>query len=193
MFSLISGFWHYLFSKTEINILILGLDDAGKTTVLEQLKGLFGRKPGIPPEKIPPTIGLNIGRLEINNCKVTIWDLGGQVRMRSIWEKYYKETHGMMFVVDSTDVSRFEEAKLAFEIILHHPNLAGVPIMLVANKQDLPNAVHREDISVNFEEHLAKDRPIRLQATSALTRQGLEEGMLWICEEAKNMARKLNL
>mmetsp|Transcript_25557 Transcript_25557/g.33424 ORF Transcript_25557/g.33424 Transcript_25557/m.33424 type:complete len:194 (-) Transcript_25557:57-638(-) len=192
MFSLIAGFWNYLFSKTEVNILILGLDYAGKTTILEQLKGIFGRKPGISPEKIPPTIGLNIGRLEINNCKITIWDLGGQVRMRSIWEKYYKDTHGMIFVIDSADVARFEEAKLAFDTLLHHPNLDEIPIMLMANKQDLPNAIHREDISVNFEEASVKSRSIRVQGASAITAQGLSEGMLWISEEAKIIARKFD-
>mmetsp|Transcript_12523 Transcript_12523/g.20687 ORF Transcript_12523/g.20687 Transcript_12523/m.20687 type:complete len:150 (+) Transcript_12523:177-626(+) len=138
MFSLIAGFWNYFFSKTEVNILILGLDYAGKTTILEQVKGMYGRKPGISPDKIPPTIGLNIGKFEISNCKVTIWDLGGQVRMRSIWDKYYKDTHGMIFVIDSVDISRFEEAKLAFDSLLNHPNLSEVPMMLVANKQDLP-------------------------------------------------------
>mmetsp|Transcript_40612 Transcript_40612/g.70967 ORF Transcript_40612/g.70967 Transcript_40612/m.70967 type:complete len:194 (-) Transcript_40612:254-835(-) len=190
MFSLIAGFWNYFFSKTEVNILILGLDYAGKTTILEQVKGMYGRKPGISPDKIPPTIGLNIGKFEISNCKVTIWDLGGQVRMRSIWDKYYKDTHGMIFVIDSVDISRFEEAKLAFDSLLNHPNLSEVPMMLVANKQDLPNAIHTEDVGVNFEVHVIKQRPIRVQSMSGLTKQGISEGMSWIVEESERNARK---
>jgi ADP-ribosylation factor family len=58
-FSLLAGFWQYIFSKSHVNILILGLDDAGKTTILEQMKGIYKKVPGIPPAKIPPTVGLN--------------------------------------------------------------------------------------------------------------------------------------
>ena len=59
MFSLFKGWWSYMFSKTELHVLIIGLDYAGKTTLLEQLKTMFGKKPGIPLDKIPPTVGLN--------------------------------------------------------------------------------------------------------------------------------------
>mmetsp|Transcript_40613 Transcript_40613/g.70968 ORF Transcript_40613/g.70968 Transcript_40613/m.70968 type:complete len:135 (-) Transcript_40613:254-658(-) len=116
--------------------------------------------------------------------------LDSTVRMRSIWDKYYKDTHGMIFVIDSVDISRFEEAKLAFDSLLNHPNLSEVPMMLVANKQDLPNAIHTEDVGVNFEVHVIKQRPIRVQSMSGLTKQGISEGMSWIVEESERNARK---
>ena len=79
MFGLIRGFVHQCTARTEVHVLIIGLDNAGKTTLLEQMKGLFrSQRPGIPPDKIPPTIGLNIGKLDIGDCHVVIWDLGGQ-------------------------------------------------------------------------------------------------------------------
>ena len=86
-------------------------------TLLEQMKGIFKKQPGIPPERIPPTIGLNIGKMDVDRSRVIFWDLGGQVRMRSIWENYYAEAHGMIFVIDSADVGRFEEARLAFGML----------------------------------------------------------------------------
>lgn len=52
--------------------------------------------------------------MDIEGCFVIMWDLGGQVRMRSIWDKYYSDAHGVVFVLDAADVGRFEEAKLAF-------------------------------------------------------------------------------
>lgn len=189
MFSLISGFWEYIFAKTEVHILILGLDHAGKTTLLEQMKGIFKKMPGIPPERIPPTIGLNLGKMDVERSRVIFWDLGGQVRMRSIWEKYYAEAHGMIFVIDSADVGRFEEARLAFDTVRHHEELRGIPVMLLANKQDLPGALAAEDIAINFEVHTSPPRSFRLQPASCLTCEGIEDGVRWVVEEARQVAR----
>ncbi|GBG32724.1 ADP-ribosylation factor-related protein 1 [Hondaea fermentalgiana] len=152
MFSLLSGFFKWLFSKTEVQILIIGLDHAGKTTLLEQMKGIFHKSANqIPLDKIPPTVGLNIGRMDINNCRVIFWDLGGQIALRSIWDKYYSEAHGLIFVLDSADTDRFEEAKAAMESLVDHPELTGVPLLVCANKQDLPTAKEFEDIDAYFQ------------------------------------------
>lgn len=117
-FSLLSGLIEYLFTKPRLNFLLIGLDYAGKTTLLEKLKTLYGKVPGIPPDKIPPTIGMNLARLFYHGTQVIIWDLGGQLKMRSLWEKYYDEAHAIIFLVDATDVNRLEEARLAYGIWL---------------------------------------------------------------------------
>ncbi|KAJ0398892.1 hypothetical protein ATCC90586_005251 [Pythium insidiosum] len=137
MFSLFMGLWNYLFSKAELHLLIVGLDDAGKTTILEQLKGIFGKKPGIPLDKIPPTVGLNLARVDIRRCRVICWDLGGQERLRVIWSKYYSESHGIVFVVDSANEQRLDEAKQTLQTLLSHAELADIPLLLLANKKDL--------------------------------------------------------
>uniref|UniRef100_F6HDE9 ADP-ribosylation factor-related protein 1 n=1 Tax=Vitis vinifera TaxID=29760 RepID=F6HDE9_VITVI len=82
MFSLFHGLWKYLFSKAEFHVLILGIDKAGKTTLLEKLKALYTNLEGLPPDRIVPTVGLNIGRVELSNTKLVFWDLGGQVCKR---------------------------------------------------------------------------------------------------------------
>ena len=111
MFSLLYGFWQALFRKVEFHILILGLDRAGKTSLLEQLKGIFTGMEPLPPGKIPPTVGLNIGRMQIKGRKVLFWDLGGQTGLRAIWEKYYAEAHGLVYVVDAAEPERFDESR----------------------------------------------------------------------------------
>ncbi|KAJ0793283.1 putative small GTP-binding protein [Helianthus annuus] len=113
MFSLFYGLWEYLVSKTEFHVLILGIDKAGKTTLLEKLKAQYSSVEGLPPDRIVPTVGLNIGRIETSNSKLVFWDLGGQPGLRSIWEKYYEEAHAVIFVVDASCPSRFEDSKSA--------------------------------------------------------------------------------
>merc|ERR1712070_788304 len=113
---------------------------------LEQMKGIYKKTPGIPPDRIPPTIGLNLGKMDVNNCRVIFWDLGGQVRMRSIWEKYFAEAHGIIYVIDAADEERMEEARLALEAVHQHEELRDIPILLLANKQDLTGAAKSEHL-----------------------------------------------
>jgi len=153
------------------------------------MKGIF-QKAGlrIPLDKIPPTVGLNIGRMDISNCRVIFWDLGGQIALRSIWEKYYSEAHGLMFVLDSADTERFEEAKAAMDSLANHQELSGVPLLLCANKQDLPTARPREEINDVFQMDKIgnKSREKKLQMLSALTCAGIEEGITWLVNAAVN-------
>ncbi len=74
----------------------------------------------IPIEKIPPTIGMNLAKLHYKGNIVIIWDLGGQIKMRNMWEKYYEDAHVILFVVDSVDIARLEEAKLAYGKIIQN-------------------------------------------------------------------------
>lgn len=142
MFSLLSGFWQYFFAKPNIHVLIIGLDNAGKTTVLEKIKSKFGNSPGLPPDRIPPTIGMNLAKIQYRGTQVIMWDLGGQIKMRKIWEKYYGEANAVIFVIDSTDIGRFQEAKLSFDSVCDHESLSKVPIITFANKQDLTVHIH---------------------------------------------------
>ena len=115
MFSLFYGFYEYMTRKEEFHILIIGLDKAGKTTVLERLKSLYTDATGLEPGQILPTVGLNIARFEVKNTPLVLWDLGGQLALRSIWERYYGEAHAVLFVVDAANVQRIDEAKAVMD------------------------------------------------------------------------------
>ncbi|EQC32021.1 hypothetical protein SDRG_10220 [Saprolegnia diclina VS20] len=190
MFSLLLGFWNYLFSKAEVHILIIGLDYAGKTTLLEQLKGRFGKKPGIPLDKIPPTVGLNIAKVDISRTNVIFWDLGGQERLRAIWSKYYSESHGIVFVLDAADEARFDEARSALDTMLANAELDGIPILLLANKNDLADA---QDMGVIAEclgvASLPSHHEARAQSISALSMDGVEDAVHWLIGAVKNSDR----
>lgn len=122
MFSLFYGLYEYLTRKEEFHILIIGLDKAGKTTVLERLKTLYTDTSGLEPAQILPTVGLNIARFEAIKSPLVFWDLGGQAALRSIWDKYFGETHAVLFVVDASQVERIEEAKAVLDKTLGEGN-----------------------------------------------------------------------
>jgi len=166
---LISGFWQYFFTKPRLNILIVGLDYAGKTTLLEKIKGKYGHLPSIPPEKIPPTVGMNLARIHHRGSAMILWDLGGQLKMRNIWEKYYDDANAIIFVVDSADRLRLDEAKLAFEAVCDNNETALTPVLILANKQDLPNAVSPNELAMHFYAVPQYAERSRIFAVSALT------------------------
>ena len=189
MFSLLQGFWQYFFSKPNLHVLIIGLDHAGKTTLLEQIKTRFGNTPGVPPEKIHPTVGMNLAKIKFKGSQVILWDLGGQVKMRSMWERYYAEANAVIFVVDSADVGRMDEAKLAYDAACDHDGLAQVPVITFANKQDLPGSLTVSELAENFHPVTDAVEISRVFAVSAITGQGLEDGIAAVIQEAQVNAR----
>ncbi|XP_069099373.1 ADP-ribosylation factor-related protein 1 isoform X1 [Pleurodeles waltl] len=144
MYTLLSGLYRYVFQKDEYCILILGLDNAGKTTFLEQTKTRFNRNyKGMSLSKITTTVGLNIGTIDMGKSRLMFWDLGGQEELQSLWDKYYAESHGVIYVIDSTDEDRLSESKRAFEKMISSDVLEGVPILVLANKQDVEPRTER--------------------------------------------------
>ena len=116
MYHLLKGFYQYYNQPPRFptrNILILGLDNAGKSTLLERIKSTYSTTQ-FQPENIRPTIGQNIGRITVGDSvqlNMAFWDLGGQENLRRIWEEYYRESDALIFVVDATDKGRIEECK----------------------------------------------------------------------------------
>ncbi|XP_074603679.1 ADP-ribosylation factor related protein 1 [Brevipalpus obovatus] len=188
MFSLIYGFWKYLFRKDEFYVLILGLDNAGKTTFLEQTKIKFNRNyKGVNLDKITTTVGLNIGKIDYKNIVINFWDLGGQQELQSLWDKYYSESHGIIYVIDSADLERIEDSKSSFENVIQNEQLEGLPLLIVANKQDLPEALSLERIKSIFQssEELIGKRDFNYLSASALKSEGIQDGIDWMTDRIK--------
>eukprot|EP00268_Persea_americana_P002760 TRINITY_DN1084_c0_g1_i5.p1 TRINITY_DN1084_c0_g1~~TRINITY_DN1084_c0_g1_i5.p1 ORF type:complete len:210 (-),score=44.93 TRINITY_DN1084_c0_g1_i5:400-1029(-) len=189
MFSLFYGLWNYIFSKTEFHVLILGIDKAGKTTLLEKLKTLYSNLEGLPPDRIVPTVGLNIGRIEASNTKLMFWDLGGQVGLRTIWEKYYEEAHAIIYVIDAACPSRFEDSKSALEKVLRHEDLQGAPLLILANKQDLPGAVTAEELARYLDLKELDERLYLFEAVSAYDGRGIKAAVDWLMDAMERSRR----
>ncbi|CAL1546629.1 unnamed protein product [Lymnaea stagnalis] len=188
MYTLMSGFYKYMCQRDQYFVLILGLDNAGKTTFLEQTKTKFNRNyQGMNLAKITSTVGLNIGKIDVGTSRLNFWDLGGQEELQSLWDKYYVESHAVIYIVDSSDRERVEESKEAFEKMVMNDNLTGVPLMLLANKQDLDGCLKVTEVKTIFNSPLQAmgQRESWVQAVSALKGDGVQEGINWLVEAIK--------
>ncbi|KAM4623090.1 uncharacterized protein O3C94_020793 [Discoglossus pictus] len=158
-------------SGTKARILMLGLDAAGKTTVLYKLK-LNETVTTIP------TIGFNVETVQpLPNVSFTVWDVAGQGRIRGLWKHYYANTDGLVFVVDSADWERFPEARAELESILKDDEMRGVPVLVMANKQDLPDARQPTEVTEEMGLKKVQGHQWHVQGCCATTGDGLVEGL----------------
>jgi len=166
-----------IFNKIDARIVMVGLDAAGKTTVLYKLK-LNDVVTTIP------TIGFNVERVEYKNLKMTIWDIGGQDRLRPLWRHYYENTNGVIFVVDSCDRTRVKIARDEIAKMMAEPALQGAKLCVFANKQDMPNALSGSELVDQLELRNLKTQWF-VQPTSAVSGAGLYEGLDWLATVLK--------
>ncbi|KAJ7282788.1 P-loop containing nucleoside triphosphate hydrolase protein [Mycena rebaudengoi] len=152
MYHLLKGLHQHLTRKEEFSVIIIGLDGAGKTTLLEQIKTYYTDTPGLAPDKIGPTVGQNTGTISLPSTILQFWDLGGQRGIRSIWPRYYDDCHAVAYVVDAEDRERLSEGWEVFDSVLSAPQILNVPLLLLANKQDSPNALSVEEIRHDYED-----------------------------------------
>ncbi|XP_061354551.1 uncharacterized protein LOC133299131 [Gastrolobium bilobum] len=159
--------------KFEWRILMVGLDSSGKTTILYKLK--MGET-----VRTIPTIGFNVESIEYKNVRFTIWDVGGQNKIRSLWRHYFQNTNGVVFVVDSNDRQRISEARNELHNLLSDFELESAVLVVFANKQDLPTAMSVREVADKLALHSLGNRSWYIQSTSAISGQGLYQGLDWL-------------
>ena len=159
-------------------MLILGLDNAGKTTMVKALCGL-------PLDNIEPTLGFQIHSLDYQQFSLNLWDIGGQTSIRAYWRNYFEQTDGLIWVVDAADRSRLDLVRQEFQNILKQERLAGASLLVLANKQDVDGALTTDQIAqaLQLDQILQKDRHWSIQACSAVTKEGLLPGIDWIVQD----------
>ncbi|CAE8612362.1 unnamed protein product [Polarella glacialis] len=162
-----------LLGKQEMRILMVGLDAAGKTTILYKLK--LGEV-----VTTIPTIGFNVETVEYKNISFTVWDVGGQDKIRPLWRHYYQGTQGLIFVVDSNDRDRIEDAREELNKMLNEDEMREAIVLVFANKQDLPNAMPAAEVTEKLGLQNMRNRQWFIQSACATTGDGLYEGLDWL-------------
>jgi len=170
LFSRLSG----LFGRqSEVRILMLGLDSAGKTTILYRLQI------GEIVQTIP-TIGFNVETVTYKNIKFQVWDLGGQTSIRPYWRCYYANTQAVIYVVDSSDRDRLSINKAELLAMLSEDELQEAKLLVFANKQDQPSAMTPAEVSEGLGLDTLKGRQWSIHKSCAIKGEGLEEGLDWL-------------
>lgn len=159
--------------KREYRILMLGLDAAGKTTILYRLK--LGEV-----TTTVPTIGFNVELVEYKNISFTVWDVGGQSKLRMLWRHYYKDNDALIFVVDSVDKDRMELAKNELEALLSADEMKSTLVLVLANKQDLAGAMDIQSMAQALDLNRLCNNPWYIQPCVATSGEGLYEGLDWL-------------
>jgi len=159
-------------TKSSKKILMMGLDAAGKTTILYKMKGNEEVVTTIP------TIGFIVEELTIGGSDFTAWDVGGRSNMRPLWRHYYQNTEGIVFVVDANDKDRIIDVKDELTRILAEDGLLGLPVLVFANKSDLDNAYSASQLATLLP--VGEDRKLNVVSCCATNGDGLWEGMLWL-------------
>jgi small GTP-binding protein len=165
-----------LFEDKEIRLLMLGLDASGKTTILYKMK--MGEV-----SYTVPTIGFNVESISYRNIQFNVWDIGGQDKIRPLWRHYFVNTQGLIFVVDSEDSERLDEARHELVQLLDDTLLEKIPLLILANKQDSPRAVSVLSVKNRLELDSITNRPYHIQGCSAISGEGLSEGLDWLHQQ----------
>lgn len=170
--------------KKEASVLIVGLDNSGKTTIINRLKPEDTRS-----NDIVPTIGFNVEKFQTKGLGFTVFDMSGQSRYRNLWEQYYRECHGIIFVVDSSDRLRMSVAKEELQLLLNHAVVRDrrIPLLIFANKMDMKDSVSSVKCSSLLDLDKIVDKPWHICASNALTGEGLSDGITWFSEQLKDV------
>ena len=180
MYTLSTGLWEKFFKKKDYYVVIVGLDNAGKTTFLEQTKSRFVKDYGmLNPARITSTVGLNIGKVELNNTCLNFWDLGGQEDLRSLWSTYFDEANALIFVVDATRPDQFQVVSDVFKDVMSNELIQRIPVLVAVNKSEMEGAAPAAEVrSVLHDDNHSGD--LAVLPVSALEGTNIDRCVRWI-------------
>ncbi|KAF1837412.1 ADP-ribosylation factor, partial [Decorospora gaudefroyi] len=162
----------------EMRILMLGLDNAGKTTIVKKMMNE-------DVNSVSPTLGFIIKTVEYDGYKLNIWDVGGQKTLRTYWKNYFEKTDTLIWVVDATDRERIDDCRQELAGLLLEERLSGASLLVFKNKSDVPGAMTENEVRMGLQLDAIKTHKWHILTCSAMTGMNLQEGFEWVVQDAK--------
>jgi ADP-ribosylation factor-like protein 8 len=169
----------WFFSK-EMELSLVGLQNAGKTSLVMALSG------GDFQEEMIPTVGFNMRKVTKQGVTIKMWDLGGQPRFRSMWERYCRGVNVIVFVVDSADYDGIDVAKQDLHELLGRASLQGIPLLVLGNKNDLDGSLSPQELISRLELRNLKDREVCLYSISCKSKNNIDTTLTWLAKHASS-------
>ncbi|KAG0023783.1 ADP-ribosylation factor-like protein 8B [Podila clonocystis] len=168
-----------LFFKTEMELTLVGLQNSGKTTLVNVIaSGQFS-------EDMIPTVGFNMRKVTKGNVTMKLWDIGGQPRFRSMWERYCRGVNAIVFVIDAADHDKLEAARTELRNLLDKPQLANIPVLVLGNKNDLPGALTVDQIIEVMNLKQIANREVSCYSISAKNQVNIDITLQWLTKKGK--------
>eukprot|EP00127_Corallochytrium_limacisporum_P004136 Clim_evm81s157 gene=Clim_evmTU81s157 len=167
-----------LFFNEEMELTLVGLQNSGKTTFVNVISS------GQFIEDMIPTQGFNMRKISKGNVTIKLWDIGGQKRFRSMWERYCRGVNCIVYMVDAADKDKFELSKQELEALLDKPQLAGIPLLLLGNKNDIQGAATVEELTDKFELSKIQGREVCVYSISCKNQQNLDKTLQWLTQHS---------
>lgn len=172
-----------VFGKSDVRVLMAGLDSAGKTTILFKIQRGEGRL----AETIDttPTLHFNAAQWKYKRSRFSVWDVGGQDSVRPLWRNHLPGTQALVYVVDASDRSRVKKAASELHRVMLDHAMRHACLLVFANKCDLPHAMKPTEVSEQLQLVALNARAAHVQASCATTGEGLWAGLKWLTANCK--------
>lgn len=169
-----------LFWKEEMELTLIGLQYSGKTTFVNVISsGKFN-------EDMIPTVGFNMRKVTKGNVVIKVWDIGGQPRFRSMWERYCRGVNCIVYMVDAADHEKVEASRNEFHNLLDKPQLAGIPVLVLANKRDVAGAMDEREVIDKMNLSSVQDREICCYSISCKEQHNIDITLQWLIQHSKS-------
>jgi len=168
-----------IFWKEEMELTLVGLQHAGKTTFVNLIaSGQFN-------EDMIPTVGFNMRKITKGRVTIKLWDIGGQPRFRSMWERYCRGVHAIVYMVDSADLMKIEASRIELKNLLERPQLAGIPVLVLGNKRDISGALDESQLIQKLGLNSIQDREVCCYSISCKEKDNIDITLKWLMSQNK--------
>ncbi|KAM6456843.1 ADP-ribosylation factor-like protein 8A isoform 1-T1 [Liasis olivaceus] len=197
LFTKLLDWFRALFWKEEMELTLVGLQYSGKTTFvnviaqcipldLGQGRSLTNIQSGQFNEDMIPTVGFNMRKITKGNVTIKLWDIGGQPRFRSMWERYCRGVSAIVYMVDAADQEKIEASKNELHNLLDKPQLQGIPVLVLGNKRDLAGALDEKELIEKMNLSAIQDREICCYSISCKEKDNIDITLQWLIQHSKS-------